>query len=123
MFSISLPIPGHAFELGWTRPGEERPHERLASPLVVKAMPLADGSFAPVALWLFRAYPKGASVVLLRGGEGRKRALPDDRRRPFDRLVAPGDRALYAPLLKSTMRDAFFGWLVDPRGPRRVKKV
>lgn len=81
--------------------------ERLASPLIVKAMPLSTGGFAPIALWLCRAWPDG-QVVLVRKGRLEVRGS----RAPFDRLVAPGDTAAYAPLQgASTLRDAFFGWL------------
>ena len=34
--------------------------DRFASPLIVKALPLADNRFVPCALWLNRAYPVGA---------------------------------------------------------------
>ena len=50
------------FELRWRAGNVE--HDRLASPLIVKALPLADGSFAPCALWLNRAHPANGEVVL-----------------------------------------------------------
>jgi CRISPR-associated protein Cmr1 len=120
------PPEPRGFELGWTRPGETDLHDRLASPLILKAMPLATGLFVPVALWLFRAYPKDGRVVLVKGEGKSKRAAPDSAA-PFDRLVSPGDReggrVYYAPLRERDMRDAFLHWLVDPRGQRRVRKV
>jgi CRISPR-associated protein Cmr1 len=88
------------FELRWRSDSGE--HDRLASPLIVKALPLADGTFVPCALWLNRAYPAGE--VVLRG-TGSSAA-------PFDRLVAPGDTARFSALDgKSTLRAAFLDWL------------
>jgi CRISPR-associated protein Cmr1 len=88
------------FELRWRSGGEE--HDRLASPLIVKALPLANGTFVPCALWLNRAYPPGE--VVLRGVPGSGA--------PFDRLVAPGDAAGFAALAgKTSLREAFLDWL------------
>jgi CRISPR-associated protein Cmr1 len=88
------------FELCWRSGGEE--HDRLASPLIVKAMPLADGTFVPCALWLQRAYPAGD--VVLRG-VARSGA-------PFDRLVAPGDAPQFSALAgKASLREGFLDWL------------
>jgi CRISPR-associated protein Cmr1 len=87
-----------AFEL---RSGNTK-HDRLASPLIVKAMPLAGGSFAPCALWLNRAYPAGD--VILSG--------VDNSAAPFDRLMAPGDTAQFSALAnKQSLRAAFLDWL------------
>jgi CRISPR-associated protein Cmr1 len=91
-----------------------RLRERLASPLIVKAMPLANGSFVPIALWLRRAWPDRGQVVLVN-----KRAQVRDSEAPFDRLLAPGDTALYAPLVESSLEDAFFKWV---KGFRDVKE-
>ena len=89
-----------AFELRW-RSGNTA-HDRLSSPLIVKALPLADGSFVPCALWLNRAYPAGE--VILRG--------VNDSSAPFDRLVAPGDTAQFSALAnKRSLRAAFLDWL------------
>jgi CRISPR-associated protein Cmr1 len=88
------------FELRWRSDGGE--HDRLASPLILKALPLADGTFLPCALWLNRAYPTGE--VVLRG-TGNSAA-------PFDRLVASGDTARFSALTgRSTLRAAFLDWL------------
>lgn len=100
------------FELHWQRQGENR--ARLASPLIVKALPLADGSFVPCALWLGRAHPPG-NVVLVR----RRAATVADvvqvvprSAAPFDRLVAPGDVPRFRALAgKATLREAFLDWL------------
>jgi CRISPR-associated protein Cmr1 len=92
-------------ELRW-HDGEDV-RERLASPLIVKAMPLADGSFMPVALWLCRAWPEG-KVVLVRKGQ---RTPVTGSFAPFDRLLGAGDSALYAPLQALSLSEAFFRWL------------
>lgn len=93
--------PG-AFELRW-RSGQGE-HDRLASPLIVKALPLADGTFVPCALWLHRAYPAGK--VVLRGVA--------NSAAPFDRLIASGDTAQFSALAgKASLREAFLDWLVE----------
>jgi CRISPR-associated protein Cmr1 len=89
------------FELHWCseQTGE---HDRLASPLIVKALALADGTFVPCALWLNRAYPNG-DVIL----NGMKNSAA-----PFDRIVAPGDTPQFSALAnKQTLREAFLEWL------------
>jgi len=89
------------FELRW-RAGKVE-HDRLASPLVVKALPLADGTFVPCALWLNRAYPANGEVIL-RGA--------NNSQAPFDRLVANGDTARFSALAnKTSLRQAFLDWL------------
>lgn len=91
--------PG-AFELRW-RTGQNE-HDRLASPLIVKSLPLADGTFVPCALWLNRAHPRGEVVVKGLNGSGA----------PFDRLVAPGDTPRFSALAgKKSLREAFLDWL------------
>jgi CRISPR-associated protein Cmr1 len=88
--------------------------ERFASPLIVKAMPLADGTFVPIALWLRRAWPSQGRVVLV---GGKHSPLPGrDASSPFERLLAPGDTALYAPLLMSNLEEAFLDWVKGFRG-------
>jgi CRISPR-associated protein Cmr1 len=92
--------PG-AFELRWRAGNDE--HDRLASPLIVKALPLADGTFAPCALWLKRAHPANGEVVLRH---------VNNSQAPFDRLVAAGDNAQFSALAnKSSLRQAFLDWL------------
>jgi len=92
--------PG-GFELRWRAGNTE--HDRLASPLIVKALPLADGTFVPCALWLNRAHPVGGEVVL--------RNAPNSQA-PFDRLVASGDTPRFAALAnKQSLRQAFLDWL------------
>jgi CRISPR-associated protein Cmr1 len=91
----------HDFELRWRSDGKE--YDRLASPLIVKALPLAEGTFVSCALWLNRAYPTGEVV------------LKDDEASgaPFDRLVASGDTPQFSALAgKASLREAFLDWLV-----------
>ncbi|QRN96600.1 type III-B CRISPR module RAMP protein Cmr1 [Archangium violaceum] len=92
----------------------ERLHERLASPLIVKAMPLANGSFVPIALWLRRAWPGRGRVVLVN-----KRVQVRDSEAPFGPLLASGDTPLYAPLMESSLEEAFLNWV---KGFRDVKE-
>ncbi len=89
------------FELRWRAGNVE--HDRLASPLIVKALPLADGTFAPCALWLNRAHPANGQVVLRN---------VNNSQAPFDRLVAAGDSAQFSALAnKTSLRQAFLDWL------------
>lgn len=93
--------PG-GFELRWRFAGKE--HDRLASPLIVKALPLADGTFVPCALWLNRSYPQNGEVAL--------KGVPNSGA-PFDLLVAPGDAPQFSALAgKTSLREAFLYWLV-----------
>jgi CRISPR-associated protein Cmr1 len=102
-----------AFELRWRSGNTE--HDRLASPLIVKALPLADGSFVPCALWLHRAYPSNAEVGLARrkqGGRPNEKEVDPRTVAPFDRLVAPGDTPQFSALAnKDSLREAFLEWL------------
>lgn len=82
------------------------PRERLASALIVKAMPLRNGTCVPIALWLCRAWPAG-TVVLKQG----KNLVPGSKSAFTAPLLAPGDRALFAPLKEATLQDAFFSWV------------
>lgn len=89
------------FELCWRANNVE--YNRLASPLIVRALPLADGTFVPCALWLNRAYPDNGQVYVR--GKASSGA-------PFDRLVAPGDTACFSALAgKPSLRQAFLDWL------------
>jgi CRISPR-associated protein Cmr1 len=109
----SLDEPG-SFELRW-RAGAVQ-HDRLASPLIVKALPLADGAFVPCALWLNRAYPSPGEVGLARprqGGRPTEREVDPSTVAPFDRLVAAEDAPYYFSALanKRSLRQAFLDWL------------
>lgn len=107
-----------SFQILWQRTEDGKPtiHDRLASQLIVKALPLADGQFTPCALWLNRAYPAGSEVVLVRNGH-----VVNASAAPFDRLVAPGDTARFRPLAgKASLRDAFLDWLTTTKKAERV---
>lgn len=107
----TLDEPRGKFALHWMPPGSDKERDRLASPLIVKALPLADGSFVPAALWLNRAHPTGE--VVLSGYSG--------SRAPFDRLVAPGDTPLFSALAgKGSLREAFLSWLQTTHQTRVV---
>ncbi|MCE9671838.1 type III-B CRISPR module RAMP protein Cmr1 [Myxococcus stipitatus] len=103
-------------ELRWE--DDTKVRERLASPLIVKAMPLLGGRFVPIALWLHRAWPRG-NVVLVRK---KKRSFPiPGSRAAFDAPVPREDAALYPPLVDSNVRDAFLSWLKKhPRGAKEM---
>jgi CRISPR-associated protein Cmr1 len=49
--------------LTWRHNDDRAFASRLASPLIVKALPLATGTFIPCALWLHRAHPQGRVVL------------------------------------------------------------
>lgn len=100
------------FELRWRAGGVE--YDRLASPLIVKALPLADGSFVPCALWLNRRLANDAEVGLMRQKPNRphEREIDPQTVAPLDRLMAPGDVAQFSALTgKSSLRRAFLDWL------------
>lgn len=102
------------FELTWK--DREGLHNRLASPLIVKAMPLATGKFAPIALWLERAWPAGGEVVLRMDGREVSGSAA-----PFDKLLGKGDPALFAPLSGETsLRQAFLDWLASQPNVKRI---
>lgn len=92
-----------SFELCWRANNVE--YNRLASPLIVKALPLANGTFVPCTLWLNRAYPNNGQVYDVKGKASSGA--------PFDRLVAPGDTACFSALAgKPSLRQAFLDWLL-----------
>ncbi|MCC6552845.1 MAG: hypothetical protein IT372_07455 [Polyangiaceae bacterium] len=113
------PPPGEPldFELRWRERDDEgkrkKVHDRLASPLIVKALPLAGEHFAPCAIWLYRGYPENGEVIRAPGDPWSAGSAAS-----FDRLVAEGDTARYAPLAGAAgapegtrLRKAFFDWL------------
>lgn len=108
------------FELRWRNAAGEV-QDRLASPLIVKPLALADGTFAPLALWLDRAWPDGEVVL-------HKHPAQDRSAAPFDRLLGAGDTARFGPLAVDgsvsegeRLRTAFFGWLADAGKAREVR--
>ena len=115
--STRLAIPGTS-RIAWSTGTDGK--NRLASPLVLKALPLADGRFVPCALWLNRALPKGAKVSV--------RGVPATEC-DFDILEAPGDPAkgiaadvAQFPALRghSTLQAAFHTWLATAKQAKRV---
>lgn len=112
------------FELRWrTQDGTVK--DRLASPLIVKALPLADGNFVPCALWLNRSYPQGGQVGIYRSSRLTLGSTAD-----FDVLVAPGETerfdALAVPEVSKEapgrkLRAAFLKWISTP--PQKARKV
>ncbi|SEK95699.1 CRISPR-associated protein Cmr1 [Stigmatella aurantiaca] len=100
-------------ELRWS--AGDKVHERLASPLIIKAMPLTKGRFVPVALWLCRTWPDKGEVVLTYKAT-RKRV--ENSAAPFHQLLAPGDTALYAPLREASLEKAFVNWLKSSQGAK-----
>lgn len=108
------------YQILWQRTEDGKPvlHDRLASPLIVKALPLADGKFLPCALWLNRAYPKDGEVVLVRNNQAVAGSAA-----PFDCLVAEGDSARFRPLEGwDSLRDAFRDWLTTTNKAARVAR-
>lgn len=95
-------------------PNQFDEHDRLASPLIVKALPLSGDRFVPCALWLDRELPSDARIGLEEDDPGRpgKKRVRAAYAAPFDRLEdAPGS-ALFAPLRnKPNLRQAFLDWL------------
>lgn len=95
-----------AFELVW-KDNKGNVFERLASPLILKPMALANGPFVPIALWLFRAFPPYAEVVLRQ----HKHVIAKSHA-PFDALTARNETSAFPPLIgKHSMRKAFCDWL------------
>ena len=112
------------FSLEWGRAvdGRWKKQDRIASPLFVGPMPLADGRFVSFALWLDRAYPKGGQVAMVVNGY-----VDQNSRAPFDKLLGTNDTAYFRPLEDARnaaqghrLRRAFFDWL---KTNRRLKAV
>jgi CRISPR-associated protein Cmr1 len=108
----------NSFEIHWFKGNESC--DRLGSPLIVKAMPLVNGNYYPLALWLYRSYPQGGTVGLKSGDPRSNRSKAE-----FDLLVAAGDKALFTPLDIGNkepqglrMRTAFMHWLETKKGAK-----
>jgi CRISPR-associated protein Cmr1 len=103
------------FELRW-RDGSGTAHDRLASPLILKALPLANGKFVSCALWLNREVPPNSQIVLnLKNGQSINTAIAFDA--PY--TAAPGAPAFIVDAGKHSLRQAFLSWL----GKKPVVKV
>ena len=84
-------------------------HDRLASPLVVKPLPVLGG-FLPMALWLNRAAPGGEVFARQFDQLHARWSSVTHSSAPFSSFAAP----LFAPASgKSSLRDAFCDWLVS----------
>lgn len=97
-------------ELIWTDGTND--FKRLMSPLVVKPVQLADGTFVPMALWMKRTLPSSAKVFVM----DKKTTIVGGARvssqAGFDVVTAPGDTAKYAPLRgMASVEEAFFNWV------------
>jgi CRISPR-associated protein Cmr1 len=119
--NYAQPEPAN-YEVQWSLGGTTK--DRLASPLVVKALPLSGGRYAPCALWLYRGFPQGGRVVLKDGRAGRGGEAG------FDELVARGDQARFAPLARGQavaapfrMRTAFLEWVQQRYGAVAVAPI
>lgn len=108
------------FELGWLKDG--RHHDRLASPLIVKALPLADGTFAPLALWLSREHPPGEVVLRDRPGSSDRRRNERPRAAPrgsassaaaFSTLNVDESPQFGLLARHADLRALFFAWLEE----------
>ncbi len=108
------------FELNWENDkGEVK--ERMASPLIVKPLPV-KGGFLACALWLNRAYPPGDVVLVNK--DGNKRIAVARSAAPFDRLIGTGDvpnKWLEDVISgQDSLRDAFLNWACKERNLWRV---
>jgi CRISPR-associated protein Cmr1 len=98
-------------ELVWTG------GDRLASPLILKPLQLADGRYAPLALWLERELPPNAAVFVKDN-----RTLPGgvSTDAPFDHMKGGRDTDQFDALVgKTTVREAFIDWLCAKPGIRK----
>jgi CRISPR-associated protein Cmr1 len=114
------------FEFTWQDSATGELQDRLASPLILKAMPVVGG-FYPCALWLTRSYPGGVVVVArqgsreagaVKGSSGRFiAALSDADKELAKELGAPWDGS-------SDMRRSFLTALMEGRlDPQRRRAV
>lgn len=99
------------FQILWQSP-DGICRNRLASPLIVKPLALANGKHSPIALWLNRGFPRGVVVLT------RNNVVVCKSGAPFDRLVAEGDDIFFSALDGyTTLEGAFFAWLLRQHGP------
>jgi len=106
------PSEPEKFELVW-QAATGKTFDRLASPLILKPLALSNGQFAPIALWLDRAFPDGMVVAKISDRDTRRRIDQTTTAAPFDRILADGDKPLFQPLVgHSSVRDAFLSWVL-----------
>lgn len=129
---FGLPIVGRfqgpneppEFQLTWRNRDRnldpsQRVQDRMASPLVVKALPTVQG-FRPCALWFNRANPPGEIVAIA----ANKTLIPNSAA-PFGSIGTVADAAvsgrLRAPLARATsVRVAFLDWVARKDGVVRI---
>ena len=100
-------------QLNWRVAGEKAARSRLASPLIVKPMQLANGGFAALALWLRRALPAKAEVgIVVKRAAQDAPSLDPKSIAPMGRITGPDDAVLFQPLIgKPDIRTAFMDWV------------
>ncbi len=120
-FSNAGPGEPPPFELTWQNDKGDV-QERMASPLVVKALPVVGGFF-PCALWLTRDYPPGRVVVVRQ--ENRARGAVAGSAADFRAALSAADRAVARELAapwdgSSQMRESFLSAVLG-NGPGRQR--
>lgn len=70
------------YQINWKPSGKSEACDRLASPVIFKALPLANGRFVPCVLWFNRAYPSGEVVLANSSGN-----IEPGSGAPFDKLL------------------------------------
>lgn len=116
------PSEPEGFTMLW-RSAEGEVMDRLASPLILKPLPLQHGKFAALAVWLNRAEPRGEIVAEFKDRHTRlsPQQQHDRSAAPFGRLVAAGDDCLVEPLQgQSSLQEAFFSWACHEKRWRRL---
>jgi len=113
------------FELRW-KPADPDSDagSRLASPLIVKALPLADGKFVPCALWLNRDYPDGMVVLEKKEGDDGAYTRVHGSEARFGKIAglkagseSEDEKIYFEPLVgKATVKEAFLTWLAGRPG-------
>ena len=111
------------FELTWELT-DGKPRDRMASPLIVKPLPIVGGFF-PCALWLARGYPPGRVVVLRQGN--REAGAVGGSAAGFGDGLSLGDQQLAKELgspwdgpasIRNTFLTAVVNGRLDPQGRR-----
>lgn len=109
------------YTLMWKEPGPNgKIHDRLASPLIVKPLPLTRSEFAPCVLWLNRALPNGDVGMFTRGGSAGAPVAVTSSLASMA-LIADGGRIYHTELVgKTNVREAFLDWLKKEPGVASV---
>ncbi len=112
--SLGLPIDmkkPENYSIGWVEIGKQKPHDRLASPLITGCMPLHAKEFVPFALWLGRGYPMERKAAVFKKTNEKTTfefdADFDDLGTSTAEIVQIGQEAENG----YRMRTAFFAWL------------